>query len=312
MPSFRYLVLTTLEVLLHGSCLLAPYWISQVLSKSDSIITQVPEAIDDANNITKVGFAIHSFSIGEREDIEFSDEQEDALGDQHKAAKILYFVFTSFMWLALIVPVLMGAVHRWGPSKMDGRLVMSKMTRSLARMTIPVIVVSTILMAIPFVLLARSNLCGPNYMELRFQHQEMSAESENDLDFIYDDLEGTIAIVYEDIGASCELGRSGAATAIGLVVWPFLLLVQAFFLNSKANKLGTAFEKAKTHAAAAAAPGIEVNDKHNEEEDDATVDESHERDDHKRRKVPMLLEASPEVLLEASPNVFLLLLAAFF
>jgi hypothetical protein len=43
MPSFRYLVLTTLEVLLHGSCLLAPYWISKALSKSDSMITQVPE-----------------------------------------------------------------------------------------------------------------------------------------------------------------------------------------------------------------------------------------------------------------------------
>jgi uncharacterized membrane protein YhaH (DUF805 family) len=203
MPSFRYLVLTTLEVLLHGSCLLAPYWISQVLSNSDSMITQVPETIDGANNITKVGFAIHSFSIGESEDIEFSDEQEDALGDQHKAAKILYFVFTSFMWLALIVPVLMGAVHRWGGSKMDGRLVMSKMTRSLARVSIPVVVVSTILMAIPFVLLSRSNLCGPNYIELRFQDEEMSAESSEDAsDYDCNDLEGTIAIMHEDIGAS--------------------------------------------------------------------------------------------------------------
>jgi hypothetical protein len=278
MPSFRYLVLTTLEVLLHGSCLLAPYWISQVLSNSDSMITQVPETIDGANNITKVGFAIHSFSIGESEDIEFSDEQEDALGDQHKAAKILYFVFTSFMWLALIVPVLIGAVHRWGPSKMDGRLVMSKMTRSLARVSIPVVVVSTILMAVPFVLLTRSNLCGPNYMELRFQDQEMSAESEDDSDYDCHDLEGTIAIMHEGIGASCELDRSGVATAIGLVVWPFLLLVQAFFLNSKANKLGAAFENAKKHAAVTA-PVIEVNDKNNEEKDDATVDESLERED---------------------------------
>ena len=38
------------------------------------MITQVPETIDAANNITNVGFAIHSFSIGESEDIEFSDE----------------------------------------------------------------------------------------------------------------------------------------------------------------------------------------------------------------------------------------------
>jgi len=234
-----------------------------VLSNSDSMITQVPETIDAANNITKVGFAIHSFSIGESEDIEFSDGQEDALGDQHKAAKILYFVFTSFMWLALLVPVLMGAVRRWGSSKMDGRLVMSKMTRSLARVSIPVVVVSTILMAVPFVLLTRSNLCGPNYMELRFQDHDL----EEDCNYV----EGTIAIVHEDIGASCELGRSGVATAIGFGVWPFILLVQAFFLNSKANKLGAAFENAKKHAAVAT-PVIEVNDKHNYEEDDATVE----------------------------------------
>jgi hypothetical protein len=267
MPSFRFLALTNLEVLLHGSCLLAPYWISKVLSRSDSLITQVPETIDAANNITKVGFAIHSFSIGENEDIRFSDEQEDALGDEHQAAKILYFVFTSFMWLALIVPVFLGAVHRWwGSNKMDGRLVMSKMTRTLAKVSIPVIVASTILMAIPFVLLlTRSNLCGPNYMELRFEPDETN-DSE-DMDF-----EGTIAIVHEDIGASCELGRSGVATAICLGVWPFILLVQAFFLNSKANKLGADFEHAKKHAALST-PLIEVNDKHNqEEEDDATVE----------------------------------------
>jgi uncharacterized membrane protein YhaH (DUF805 family) len=262
MPSFRFLALITLEVLLHGSCLFAPHWISNVLSKSDSMITQVPETIDAANNITKVSFAIHSFSIGESEDIRFSDEQEDALGDQHKAAKILYFVFASFMWLALIVPVLMGAVHRWGSSKMDGRLVMSKMARSLARVSIPVVVVSTILMAVPFVLLTRSNLCGPNYMELRFQ----------------DDVEGTIAIVHEDIGASCELGTSGVATAIALGVWPFILLLQALFLNSKANKLGADSENAKNRAAVETSV-IEVNDKHNhEEDDDDTVDESLQKD----------------------------------
>jgi hypothetical protein len=281
MPSFRSVVLTTLEVLLHGSCLLAPYWISKVLSQSDSMITQVPETIDAANNITKVGFAIHSFSIGETENIEFSDEQEDALGDQHEAAKILYYVFTSVMWIALMVPVLMGAVRRWwGSSKMDGRLVMSKMTRSLAKVSIPVVVVSTILMAVPFVLLTRSNLCGPKYMELRFlDHKLEETTDSEDRDFSCHDVEGMIAIVHEDIGASCELGDSGVATAIGLGVWPFILLVQAFFLNSKANKLGADFENAKNRAAAATSV-IEVNDKHNhEEEDDATVDESLEEDE---------------------------------
>ena len=245
------------------------------------MITQVPETIDAANNITKVGFAIHSFSIGETEDIDFSDEQEDALGDQHEAAKILYYLLTSFMWLALIVPVLMGAVHRWGRSKMDGLLVMSKMTRSLARVSIPVIAISAILMAVPFfVLLTRSNLCGPNYMELRFQDHDFAEENKSDSedsDYYCNYIEGTIAIMHEDIGASCELGTSGVATAIGLGVWPFILLVQALFLNSKANKLGANFEHAKKHAAVAT-PVIEVNDdKHSDAEDDVTVDESLEK-----------------------------------
>jgi hypothetical protein len=281
MPSFRCVVLTSLEVLLHGSCLLAPYWISTVLSNSDSMITQVPETIDAANNITKVGFAIHSFSVGETEDIEFSDEQEDALGAQHKAAKILYYVFTSFMWIALIVPVLMGIVRRWwGPTMMDGRLVMSKMTRSLSKVSIPVVVVSTILMAVPFILLTRSNLCGPNYTELRFLDHalEETTDSEDWEEFSGHDVEGTIAIVHEDIVAFCELGRSGFATAIGLGIWPFILLVQASFLTSKANKLESDFENAKKRAAVVT-PVIEVNDKHNHEEDDATVDESLEKDE---------------------------------
>jgi hypothetical protein len=180
------------------------------------------------------------------------------------------------MWLALIVPVLMGAVHRWGSSKMDGQLVMSKMTKSLATVSIPVIVVSTILMAAPFVLLTRSKLCGPNYVELRFQ--DIGGDSEDFWD-CHDDVEGTIAIVHEDIGASCELGSSGDATAIGLGVWPFILLIQAFFLNSKANKLGADFENTKNRAAIET-PVIEVNDKHNredDEDDDVTVDESLEK-----------------------------------
>jgi hypothetical protein len=90
--------------------------------------------------------------------------------------------------------------------------------------------------------------------------------------------------VHEDIGASCELGSSGDATAIGLGVWPFILLIQAFFLNSKTNKLRADFENTKNRAAVES-PVIEVNDKHNhedeheDEDDDATVDESLKKDE---------------------------------
>jgi hypothetical protein len=232
-------------------------------------LIQVPETIDAANNITKVGFAIHTFSIGERKDIDFSDQQEDALGDQHKAAKILFYLFISFMCLALIIPLLMGAVHRWGSSKMDGKLVMSKIAKSFATVSIPVLVVFTILMAIPFVLLARSNLCGPNYVELRFQGIDGDSE----------DVEGTIAFVHEDIGASCELGSSGFDTAFELGIWPFILLIQAFFLNRKANKLRADFENAKNRTDVATSV-IEVNDEHNHEDDnDVEVNDEHNHED---------------------------------
>jgi hypothetical protein len=70
----------------HGSCLLAPCWISKALSKSNSMIAQVPETIDAANSIAKVGFAVHFFSIGESEDVESSDKLEDALGGCHEDA----------------------------------------------------------------------------------------------------------------------------------------------------------------------------------------------------------------------------------
>jgi hypothetical protein len=111
------------------------------------------------------------------------------------------------------------------------------------------------------------------------QPLEETTDSE-DWDFSGHDVEGTIAILHEDIVAYCELGRSGVATVIGLgVCWPFILLIQAPFLNSKANKLEADFENAKKRAAVAT-PVIEVNDKHNHEEEDATpVDESLEKDE---------------------------------
>jgi hypothetical protein len=82
--------------------------------------------------------------------------------------------------------------------------------------------------------------------------------------------------MHEDVGASCELGSNGVATAISLGVWPFLLVVQAYFLSFKANKLEADFERSAKNRALEA-PVIEVNDENNKEEEDATVDESLEK-----------------------------------
>jgi hypothetical protein len=160
----------------------------------------------------------------------------------------------------------------------------------LARVFVLGVVVSATVMVVPFVLLTCSNLHGPNCVELRFQDHELEQTSggdcSEDLWDCHDDVEGAIVVMQEDVGASCELGRSGVATAIGLGVWPFILLVQAFFLSSKANKLEADSENnAKNRAAVSTPPVTEVNDKHDhededeDEDNDATVDESLEKDE---------------------------------
>jgi hypothetical protein len=109
-------------------------------------------------------------------------------------------------------------------------LVLLKMMKSFAKVYIPLIMLCTLLMAIPFGLLAKSNLCGPHYIELGFQ------DSSDDL---FDpDFEGTFATVHDDISATCQLGRSsGMGIAVLMAAWPFILLAQAYFLNRRGNEL---------------------------------------------------------------------------
>jgi hypothetical protein len=216
------------------------------------MMRQVPDVADPANNITTVGFGIRKFSVNGTEDVRFSDDQKDALGDQHMAAHTTYHIFWGFM--------------------MDGKVVLARTARSIAKFTIPFMILFTILMAAPFILLTRSNLCGPNYIELRYeQESDASSDAEDEWgNHGCDDYEGTIAIVHKDVGATCELGASGVGTAVMLCLWPFLMVAQAFFLNSRAKKMEAAIENAIT-----VAPVIEVYDTNNKdatEDDDGTVE----------------------------------------
>jgi hypothetical protein len=271
--SARSIFFTTVEVLLHASFLLVPFWFSGVLHSSDSMMHQVPDVVDPANNITTVGFGIRKFSVNGTEDVSFSDEQQDTLGDQHTAAHVTYHVFWGVMIVALCIPLIKAMICRWWCNKMEGRTVLACMTRSIAKRTIPIMILFTILMAAPFILLTRSNLCGPNYIELRYD-LEVDASSDSGEDewdhHGCDDYVGTLAIVHEGVGATCELGTSGVGTAVMLCLWPFFMVAQAFFLNSKAKKMEAAIENVIV-----VAPVIEVYDMDNKDatkEDDATVE----------------------------------------
>jgi hypothetical protein len=181
----------------------------------------------------EVGFGIRDFSVGNATDIRFSDDQEDALGGHHFAAHMAYEVFSILTLIFLLIPILVAIKHRcW--NKTNTRLVLSKMIKSFAKVYTPLIVLCTLLMAIPFGLLAKSNLCGPHYIELGFQEESSSDDSSSD-DFD-SDFEGTFATVHDDISATCQLGRSGMGVA-AMAVWPFILLAQAYLLNRRGNEL---------------------------------------------------------------------------
>jgi hypothetical protein len=234
-----------IQVALHASVLMAPMWISGILHGSDSMLTHVPSFsdVDASRNITEFGFGLREFSINGTEDIEFSDEQEDAFGKEFMSAKVSFYCFASIMFVALLLPLCF-ALYRL-VRKMDRRLILSKLARTYAVISGPTMVICTVLMAIPFVLLLRSNLCGPNFIELRYS-TEIESEDESGSEAFYDcgshDMEGTVAIIHEDVGASCEFGASGVAFICLTSIFPFFLMAQAYFMNRTAKKLQAEFD----------------------------------------------------------------------
>jgi len=234
---------------------------------------QVPDQIDIANNITRVGFGLKHFSIlgieTVADDIEFSDEQKDAFGGEWKAAHVTYHTFASFMMIAIVVPVLLAIKQVWR-SKMDKSLAMANMTKTYAKISIPVLLFSTIFMICPWVLMFRSNICGPSYIQLGYQEQPADFEAQEatiDNDW-WDGLEGTFATVHPDIKSSCELGTSSVLMASFLGVWLLVLIVQAMVLYNRGNQLNAAFENDVNNDQQQDSTAIEVYEK----SDDATVE----------------------------------------
>lgn len=265
MSACRRNTLITLETLLHVALVTAAFFISGLLHNSDSLMTQVPAETDAANNITKVDFGIKKFSIGNNEDIDFSDEQKDALGVSWSSSHFSWHILQAFMIAGLVIPVII-AIKRRCCCGMDKRLVFSNLLKNFAMYSIPLIAILTILMAVPFVLLTRSNLCGPNYIELRFE-QELEYSGDDDDNYHDDciDLQGTVAIVHDDVSASCSVAPTGIAAAVLLALWPFVMVGQALLLNWRGNKLESAFR----NEAATNATVIEVYDE--EEKDKSKI-----------------------------------------
>ena len=98
----------------------------------------------------------------------------------------------------------------------------------------------TLLMAIPFGLLWKSNLCGPQYVELGYQ-LEYDDDSSDDQDDHYGcggpDYEGTYFLVHEDVNSNCQMGNSGIGFLAAIIIYPLVLLGEAWFLNLRANQI---------------------------------------------------------------------------
>lgn len=232
------------EALAHATILMGPIFLGAVLHASDSLYRQLPSNEDDLSmNVTEVGFGIRHFSIlynetAEEEDIRFSDEQEEALGSQHFAAHILFHALDGLMCLFLILPIVIAIYNRWWKN-MEPLLVLSRLTASLAGIYVPLMMVLTILMVVPFALLSKSNLCGPSYVQLGFAEEDASMSSDEDdhHNDCHSDLEGTYAIIHEDIPANCEMGVSSIGFIAGTAIWPLIMLVQISFLRRRSEKL---------------------------------------------------------------------------
>jgi hypothetical protein len=166
------------------------------------------------------------------------------------------------MILAFIVPII-SAVIQSSTGKMQGKSIFSRVAKYYSCVSIPLIVVFTLLMVVPFTLLAVSNLCGPNYIELRFQ---VSKDYDDHDDGCDQYLQGTEAIIHEDVPAKCQLGRSGIATVVMIGIWTLVLIVQAFVLYHR----GKALQVEDENDSAAKATVIEVYGL--PKEDDGTVE----------------------------------------
>ena len=249
----RSTFLLALEVTMHIIVLMAPLFFTGIIHNSDSLLKQVPLLTDNMNEFNITGFGLRDFSLiynetNEDEDIKFSDEQQDTFGSNYRAAHITYHVFQGIMILSFIMPFLCALINRWY-RRFDCLQVGSKLAKSLANVYIPLIVVTMLLMIIPFWLLTQSGLCGPNYIELGFTEEVETMDDIDQFDDMDDhdhhynynyscvDLVGSYAIVHDDIPSTCEIGASGIGYLVSIGVWSLVLMVQTMILRRRGYQL---------------------------------------------------------------------------
>jgi hypothetical protein len=285
----RFLVL--LRSSAHAIVLFYPLVLANQFHQSDSMLTQIATANHEEdfdmattkNNTTKIGFSIQRFSTNGTEDIPFSDEQQDVFGDNYTAAHATYHVPTALMWVALLAPLVVGLVSKLVCNfTLTRKEFTSRLTRTYAKISSPILIFATILIVVPFFLLCYSDLCGPIYMELQYgpETDSSSGSSSSDESGDYSDdqeFEGTIALLHNGIPASCQIGWGGKVFLSWIVFYyPLLLMANGYVLLRTANHLDAeiANDKARVILSNSHGPVIKVLDHHdvhsdsdNEEQD---------------------------------------------
>ena len=268
-----------LECMAHASILVAPIFITEILHNSDSLWTHIPETTVVDDNITKIGFGVKYFQIGNATDIEFSEGQRDVV--DHETAHTVYHVFETLMVVGMVLPLLV-TLNRLYMNEMNALEVKSKLSKSLATVYIPWIALCMILnVSLTMWLMAsQSSLCTGNaYMELGYErvYEEDSSSSLDSWDddgsgCHYEEWMGTFALPHPDIKASCQLRRGGVGAISGVLVWTLVMTLQVCVLYYRSNQWNHQLQLAK--ATETIDPVLSITNKHSaasDEEEDATV-----------------------------------------
>jgi hypothetical protein len=261
-----------LGLLLHAVLLVLPILSSNILHDSDKIWTQQAVMIADPtttvnNNWTTVEFGLRAFRVVQEDendtieyndttifldnsldDITFSYQQQEAFGSSYRAAHILFHVWNALQWLSVVLPLLVYgwnrlSLHRQQKQKQPSSSNENSNVAShyrfawqLARMYVdvylPLLMVLTASMVVPFFLLKESNLCGPSYIQLGFTAEQddeddgASRDEDDDVDFV-----GSFAIVHSDMSASCSMGRTGKWFLVSQVATVLLSAVHIVWMR---------------------------------------------------------------------------------
>jgi hypothetical protein len=157
------------------------------------------------------------------------------------------------MWIALVAPVAVGLAYKvLFNFAVTRKEFVARLTRTYAKISSPILILTTMLMIIPFFLLWNSDLCGPSYMELQYgpktgwdtsssshssgDHKSADYPSDGD----QEEFEGTTALLHDGLLASCQISWGGKVylSWIGFY-YPLILMVNAYVLLRTAKPFGS-------------------------------------------------------------------------